>query len=426
MRAWRTRSAAQDESGFTIIEMVVALGLIAIVATGFLTSVSFGFRTIAVARQRQTASELATKALEHLRDVPYDNIYEDITPSHNTDSTHPDYWVDDSGPTYDVNGSTSGGVEDMIVPAAGDPPGAVQHILDPVTVGSTVMELYAYATWVDDSGIVGTHDYKRVTVVVRYKAPSAGGVNQILRSSTLFSKGTVTIDSPSSTTTTTAPGSTTTTTPSSTTTTTSGPCAGDTTAPTGGFTIDPAGNADAGFTPSVNVSLHLNFTDTCLPIVANFSNDGTNSSSDVVYDSTNPQVSWPLSAGDGAKTVYGRVRDGKGNSVALTSSTVTLDTTAPTAPSNVVYSLACSGSTRTITVTYGASSDTNLRGYRLYRSTDGTTWSMVNTASGLSMTNSHSKNLVSVLFRVAAYDKAGNISAYAPTPVIALTKGKCS
>src|SRR5262249_35230554 len=150
----------------------------------------------------------------------YDNIYEDVTPSHNTDTTNPDYWVDDSGPTYDVNGSAPGGVEDMIVPdpSVPDPPGAVQHILDPVTVGSTIMELYPYATWVDDAGIPGTHDYKRVTVVVRYKAPSAGGVNQILRSSTLFSKGTVTIESPSTTTTTT-PSSTTTTAPSSTTTT---------------------------------------------------------------------------------------------------------------------------------------------------------------------------------------------------------------
>jgi len=120
------------------------------------------------------------------------------------------------------------------------------------------------------------------------------------------------------------------------------------------------------------------------------------------------------------------VRDGAGNSTTLSASTVTLDTTAPTTPSNVNYSLACQGSTRTITVTYDASSDTNLRGYRLYRSTDGTTWSMVNTASGLSMQDSHSKNLVSVLLRVAAYDKAGNTSAYAPSPVIALTKGKCS
>jgi prepilin-type N-terminal cleavage/methylation domain-containing protein len=438
MRAWRTRSAAKDEGGFTIIELVVALALIAIVATGFMTSVSLGFRTIAVARQRQTASELATKALEHLRDVDYDNIYEDVTPGHNTDTTHPDFWVDDAdplAPTYDVNGADPGGVEEMIVPPPPSPsdptpaPGAVQHILDPVTVGSTVMELYAYATWVDDPNItsVDGHDYKRVTVVVRYKAPSSGGVNQLLRSSTLFSKGTVTIDDTSSTTTTTVPSATTTTTvPSSTTTTTSGACAGDTTAPTGGFTIDPAGSADAGYTPSANISLHLSFTDSCLPIVAKFSNDGTNWSNDVVYDSANPQISWPLSGADGLKTVYGQVRDGAGNTRSLTSATVTLDTTKPTTPSNVGYSLSCQGSNRTITVTYSASTDTNLTGYRLYRSTDGTTWSMVSTTTSLSMQNTHSKNLVSVLFRVAAYDKAGNISTYAPSPVIALTKGKCT
>jgi prepilin-type N-terminal cleavage/methylation domain-containing protein len=426
MRAWCSAEQENDvrrphEGGFTLVELVVALALIAIVATGFLTSVSLGFRTIAVARQRQTASELATKALEHLRDVPYANIYEDEVPVNNPDPTHPDYWV--NGTTYDVNGSDPGGSEELILPGPGDPPGAVQHILDPVTVGSTVMELYSYATWVDDPTIAGTQDYRRVTVVVRYKAPSSNGVNQFLRASTLFSKGTVTISSPSSTTTTTA--STTTTTAPSTTTTTSGSCAGDTTAPTGGFSIDPSGSADAGFTPTPNVSLHLLFSDPCLPIVANFSNDGTNWSADVTYDPANPQVSWALSAGDGPKTVYGRVRDGKGNSTGLTAATVTLDTTKPTTPGNVAYSLSCSGQNRTITVTYDASTDTNLRGYRLYRSTDGTTWSVVRTTSGLALQDTADKQLVNVQYKVAAYDKAGNVSAFAPTPVISLVAKVC-
>ena len=47
------------------------------------------------------------------------------------------------------------------------------------------------------------------------------------------------------------------------------------------------------------------FSDLCLPIVANFSNDGVTWGTDVVYDATSSQVSWPLSAGNGAKTVTG-------------------------------------------------------------------------------------------------------------------------
>ena len=55
------------------------------------------------------------------------------------------------------------------------------------------MEVYQYVTWVDDPGIPGDENYKRVTVVVRYKAPAANSVNEFVRASTLFTPGTVTI-----------------------------------------------------------------------------------------------------------------------------------------------------------------------------------------------------------------------------------------
>ena len=50
--------------------------------------------------------------------------------------------------------------------------------------------------WVDDPAVAGTRDYRRVTVVVRYKAPSSNGVNQFVRASTFFTPGTVTIRGP--------------------------------------------------------------------------------------------------------------------------------------------------------------------------------------------------------------------------------------
>ena len=228
-----------------------------------MTSVALGFRTVSIARQRQTASEIASARLEFARNLSYDEVALDSQPVYNADPTHPNHWVLNGDTQYDVTGN--GDLEDLIVlPDDGDPAtidGAVRQLEDPKQVGSTVMEIYQYVTWVDDPTIVGQQDYKRLTVVVRFKAPSSQGVNQIVRASTLFTPGTVTLTTPSSstTTTTTAPSSTTT---SSTTTTTSGACAGDTTAPTGGFTIGSSGSADAGYTASRNVSLQLSFTDT--------------------------------------------------------------------------------------------------------------------------------------------------------------------
>jgi hypothetical protein len=415
---------SRSEDGFTLVEIVVALGILTTVAVGFMMSAGIGFRTVAVARQREIASELASARLEHLRNVPFEQVALSSAPTHDSDPEHPDYWVSSPNPThYDISGG-DGQWEELIIDAAN---GDVLNVEDPVTVGSTVMEIYQYATWVDDATIAGTHDYRRVTVVVRYKAPASSGVNKLQRASTLFTSGTVTVGAPSSTTTTISDPTTTTTAPPATTSTTAaGPCAGDTAAPVGGFTIGASGDAEVGFSASSNVSLQLLFTDACTPIVVNFSNDGNTWGADVTYDATSPQVSWSLPAGDGTKSVYGRVRDGAGNMVTLSQQSVVVDATAPTAPGNVVRTVSCSGSNRTATLSWIASTDTNLRGYRVYRSTDGSTWSQLGSTTSTSYANTHAKTLNSVRFYVVAYDKAGNISVAAPNPVISLAKNQCS
>src|SRR5262245_30507193 len=277
MRSHAFPAPERDDNGFTIIEMVVALALIGIVAVGFMLSVNLGFRTIAVARQRTTASELAVKRLENLRNVPFDRIAinrtflvaTDPALAYSTDPESPNHFISTDNANYDVTGN--GNYEPLIVD---DVDGEIDYIDDPIQVGSTIMEVYQYATWVDDPDITGTKDYKRITVVVKYKAPAANGVNRFLRSSTLFTPGIVNIAAPPTTVggpTTTAPPAPTTTIP--TTTTTSPTCPGDVTPPTGGFTIGASASAEVGMTASPDVSLKLNFTDPCGPIVANFSND---------------------------------------------------------------------------------------------------------------------------------------------------------
>jgi hypothetical protein len=79
-------------------------------------------------------------------------------------------------------------------------------------------------------------------------------------------------------------------------------------------------------------------------------------------------------------------------------------------------------------LSWTASSDaeSNLRGYRIFRSTDGTTWSQVGSTVSTTFSNTHSKSLTSVRFYVVAYDRAGNTSLAAPTPVISLAKNQCS
>ena len=329
------------------------------------------------------------------------------------DPENPDNLV--SGEEYDVSGE--GEHEELVVDTA---IGAVIHLEDPVQVGKTVMEIYQYVTWVDDPQVPGDEDYKRVTVVVKYKAPAVNGISRVVRASSLFTPGTVTLVATS--TTTTIPASTTTA-ATTTTSTVAGQCPDDHAPPAGSFALGGSAGAEIGYTAAANVALTMTLSDPCEPIVAQFSNDGGPLGANVVYDPLNPAISWSLGSGDGLKQVAGVARDGAANQVTLASVSVVLDTILPTTPGTLTRTVSCSGSNRAVTLTWGASTDTNFRGSRVYRSTDGTTWSALTTVTGVSASDSHSKTLDSVRYYVVGYDKAGNESN--ATNIISLAKNQC-
>lgn len=394
--------------------------ILAIVAGGFAVTMALGLRTVAMARQRQTASDLGTARIEHVRSVPYTRVALSSQPVHSNDAGDPDYLVSNDGSSYDVDGK--GNLEPLVVDTAN---GDVLHFEDPVQVGATVMKIYQYVTWVDDAGISGTQNYKRVTAVIQYKAPSVTGVSRIVRSSSLFTTGNVIVGGTTTTsvatTTTTTAATTTTTVPATTTTVL---CPGDSTAPTGSFNLSGSAGSDAGYTGASSITVATSLTDSCSPIQFRLSNDNSTWGSWVTYDSLNPTVSWALSAGDGSKTVWLEAKDGKSNTATFSAATITLDTTKPTTPSSFTRTMSCSGSNRTVNLFWGASSDANFAGYRVYRSTDAVTWSAVTTTSALSYTDTHKKSLDSVRYYVVGYDRAGNESL--ATATISLSKNQCS
>src|SRR4051812_30708361 len=148
MRTGGERHIATDEGGFTLLELVVALTLLAMVAVGFALTSGTGFRTIAIARQRQTATDLLSARIEHLRNIPYDEIALSSQPVHATAPTDPDSFVSPDGIGYDVTGH--GDDETLIVDTTN---GSVLHFEDPVQVSTTIMRIYQYVTWVDDPSV---------------------------------------------------------------------------------------------------------------------------------------------------------------------------------------------------------------------------------------------------------------------------------
>jgi hypothetical protein len=155
-----------------------------------------------------------------------------------------------------------------------------------------------------------------------------------------------------------------------------------------------------------------------------FSNDNSVYGSDVVYDSTNPSVTWTVPSGDGTKSIWAKFRDARNNQATFGPHSIVLDQTRPTVPGVLADTVSCSGANRTVSLAWGNSSDTNFLGYRVYKSTNGGAWTAITTTSTLSTSDTDKKSLDSVSYEVVGYDKAGNESL--PTNAISLSKNKCS
>ena len=393
----------------TMVELMVAISIIAIIMSGLALSIGVNYKSVALSRARQVAESAANKRLEELRDVDYADMALDVQPVHSTDPDNPDYWVSTSGVNYDVTGT--GDNEVLIVGGNG-----VQHIESPVTIGTTVVDIYQYVTWVDDPAIAGTQNMKRLSVVVKYHTiPTVGGA-KILRESVVLTNGTVALGASSGSSTTTSTSTTTTTTPTSTTTVASA-C--------GTFSIAGSSGASTGYTSSTTVTITMALSGCGSDVKANFSNDGGATwSSDYSYSSSATTLAWTLATGDGTKTVSGRARDGSASPTMLNSRSIVLDTTKPATPGSFSRSGSCAGNNRTVNLSWAAASDTYLVGYHVYRSTDGVSWVLIKSTAFLNASDTNDKRLTSVRYYVTAYDSAGNESN--ASSIISLAKNQCS
>lgn len=408
------------DRGFTMVEVSIATGLITLVMLILAGAMSTAVRLTGGARQRSSASALAVERVERVRNLAFDQVALSTLPTPSNDPDNPDSKVSVIGGVshYD-NGQT---VEPLIVDATD---GALPHLEDPVTLGNSELYIHQFVTWVDDPSpqLPGTEDYKRVTVVVVWKRSLNDAVSDRITMWTFVGKGNVTIPGVTP-----APSPTSSPSPAPAPTPTPTPgvsCTGDTDAPTGSVTIQSGTGAQTGFTNSLSVQVQLTTTDSCPVINGQLSNDGasfTNVAS--MTSGVSQTVAWSVPTGDGTKTVSARYRDDNGNLSPVYTASIVVDQTEPTVPGDFRESTcSISSNDRTVNVTWDPSTDTNLSGYRLYRSIEGGAFTAVATTTALFTSDTSSKNDDSTRYMVRAYDKAGNESD--DSAIKTYTKNSC-
>jgi prepilin-type N-terminal cleavage/methylation domain-containing protein len=203
----------REEGGFTLVEVMAAISVLAIGIFAAAQALTFGLSTTGLSRQRLSARAGLDQQMEEARALNYDNlVLSDPDPglTHSTDASDPDYWVNTSTQTYDPDATGPLDPETLVRVAGASP--ALQHFQNPFVVGSTTYSVYRYVTWVDsptdgagssdasDGNSDGVsdangHDMKRVTVVVTWTDEfGRTPVNQ--SQSSLFSDGKIVYKAP--------------------------------------------------------------------------------------------------------------------------------------------------------------------------------------------------------------------------------------
>jgi type II secretory pathway pseudopilin PulG len=215
VRARRLRarlSRLDDEAGFSLVEAMAAITILAVGIFAVAQALTFGLGSTGLSRQKLAARAALDQQMEEARALNYDNlVLSDASPlSHATSTTDPDYWVNQTAQTYDSDGSGPLSPEPLVRVAGASP--ALQHFQSPFIVGSTTYSVYRYVTWVDsptdgtgvsdaadgnNDGVsdANGHDEKRVTVVVTYADELGRGI-QSQSETSIFTDGKVAYKAP--------------------------------------------------------------------------------------------------------------------------------------------------------------------------------------------------------------------------------------
>lgn len=185
----------RDEDGFTIVEGMAAITILAVGMFAVAQGTIFGLKSSGLARNRLGARAAIEQQMELARTLNFTTlVLSDADPlPHETDPLNPDHWVDEDAQTFDPDGSGPLGYEDIVREAGANP--ALQHYQAPMVSGNTTFAVYMYVTWVDSEtdGLLmadtdgSPHDAKRVTVVITWTDPISGGLDT-QQVSSLFSE----------------------------------------------------------------------------------------------------------------------------------------------------------------------------------------------------------------------------------------------
>jgi type IV pilus modification protein PilV len=197
--------AARSVDGFTMVEVLVAILVLAVGILGLAGAFDSSRRLTQLSERRTVMSDRAQQEIERLQTYRYSQLAMFSKPSHSSTKTNPDYDV--NGSRYAWNAESSSQEESLVTSSkevdcnvkaetgcgliAANPAGrsctstvGACEWSDGLVKGS----VYDFVTWHSDGhcgGCKASENYKRITVVVTINVPGGNHQTPPLRVSTL-------------------------------------------------------------------------------------------------------------------------------------------------------------------------------------------------------------------------------------------------
>jgi prepilin-type N-terminal cleavage/methylation domain-containing protein len=174
MTRWRHRLSG--DGGFSLVEMIVALTVAAMLLTGGAYVLGSSMKTVVAVRANSQAAELISESIEQLRSSAYAAVAMDPA------DLSGDSRISGSpgAQTFDPDAGGSKFGEETVLAVTG---GVVKPHLSSVTRNDQVYSLARYVTVPPTDSSVSTASYKRVTVIVTW---TSGGLTHTRQSSSFI------------------------------------------------------------------------------------------------------------------------------------------------------------------------------------------------------------------------------------------------
>lgn len=171
-----------SQSGFTIVEVLVAILIVALGAMATFSLFSSATRNAQRAKETQVALEEAEQELEYLRSLKSEQLALTATPPPSSNPLNPDYRVSANGASFALEREPLGSYKELVHNGGVD--GEAKEIVGgkvspgptTFTSGDVSGEVYRYIVWRNDEGCSetkcpGTKDYKQIVVAVKLDSP---------------------------------------------------------------------------------------------------------------------------------------------------------------------------------------------------------------------------------------------------------------